>query len=57
MPLRKAAAAGGVRHFRSPLCFTKIASSRPAGFSWSFDQPYHPASLYPIKRMNDVAHG
>jgi hypothetical protein len=44
-------------HFRSPLCFTKTASSRPAGFSWSFDQPYHPASLYPIKRMNDVAHG
>jgi hypothetical protein len=32
-------------------------ASRPAGFSWSFDQPYHPVSLYPIKRMNDVAHG
>ena len=31
--------------FRSPLCFTKTASSRPAGFSWSLDQPYHPASL------------
>jgi hypothetical protein len=26
-------------HFRSPLCFTKTASSRAAGFSWSFDQP------------------
>jgi len=27
----------------------------PAGFSWSLDQSYHSAPLYPIKRMNNIA--
>jgi hypothetical protein len=37
-------------------CFSSslIAAAVPAPAASSLDQPYHPAPLYSIKRMNDV---